>query len=103
MGPDMPSRRRRKRGRRQAHAGRGDRLPAPVLPGLRRSRVRWRDATPGELRLLLSAICQDWPVPAERRGPIMAEVLAARDGKDARQVLRLARIALAADRSNMGM
>jgi hypothetical protein len=61
----------------------------------------WRDAPPGELRLLLSAIRRGWPVPVERRGPIMDEVLAGLDDADPRRVALLGRIAIAAAQASM--
>jgi hypothetical protein len=97
----MPSRRRRKRDRRQAEAGRGDRLGAPKSPGSGGLCGLWRDAPPRELRLLLSAIRQGWPVPVERRGPILDEILEGLDQADPRRAALLGRIAIAAVQASM--
>ena len=61
----------------------------------------WRDAPPRELRLLPSAIRQGWPVPLDRRGPILDEVLAGLDDSDARRVALVGRVVIAADQANM--
>src|SRR5260370_5481826 len=78
----MPSRRARKRGRgrvaragAQAAARRGDRGDPPARGGSGGRCGLWADASLSELRLLRKAIRQGWPVPQERCGPIMEEVL----------------------------
>ena len=102
----MPSRRKRKRERQraaQAAPRRGDREDPPpggeggVASGL------WADASLSELRLLRQAIREGWPVPPERCGPIMEEVLAPfhRKGTRHRLILALFRVALDADRANL--
>jgi hypothetical protein len=97
----VPSRRRRKRHRRQAQAGRGDRLGAPESPGPEGSCGLWRGAPPRELRLLLSAIRQGWPVPFDRRGPILDEIFDGLDEADGRRVALVGRIVITAAQASL--
>jgi hypothetical protein len=108
----MPSRRKRKRERRLAAPGqtgaaarRGDRGNPPAPGGKGGTCGLWADASPSELRLLREAIRRGWPVPQERRGPIMEEVRGPLGDAStpARVALSIARVALAADRANLGL
>jgi hypothetical protein len=65
----------------------------------------WADASLSNLRLLRRAIRGGWPVPVERRGPIMEEVLAPlREGNaPARRAIALAWVALEADGHNLAL
>jgi hypothetical protein len=78
----MPSRRKRKRGRRRvahaqadgAAARRGDRGKPPAPGGKGGGCGLWADPSRSDLQLLRQAIRRGWPVPQERCGPILAEV-----------------------------
>src|SRR5262245_11168147 len=105
-GGARPSRRKRKRDRQraaQAARRRGDREGPP--PGGEGGAVSglWADASLSDLRLLRRAIREGWPVPEERCGPILEEVLdSAGEGKlPFRRLIALFRVALAADRDNL--
>jgi hypothetical protein len=115
-GGSMSSRRKRKRERRQADdAGlRGDReksLPSPPPAPPYSERVRetlcadWTTASRSDLLLFRKAIKEDWPIPFERRRPLMATALSPLSRKDTpfRRVLAIARLALAADLHDLEM
>lgn len=116
----MASRRKRKRERRLGAAHqtdaaanwRGDRENAPPddsgkpARGVRGAECSlWTHATSSDLLLLRRAIREDWPVPAERRGPIMDEALSALGRADtpARKTIGLARLALTATEHNLAV
>jgi hypothetical protein len=104
----MPSRRKRKRERqRVAHAQadgaaarRGDRGKPPAPGGKGGGCGLWADASRSELQLLRVAIRRGWPVPQERRGPSLEEVLSRMQDKDTppRLLIAIARVALDADK-----
>ncbi len=103
----MPSRRKRKRGRRLA-AGESQ-LPAGQ-PGDREATRQggrgdtagiWENASRGDLVLLRHAIREDWPVPKERRRPILDEVFQLLHSKNPRVAIGVARVFLEADRANL--
>jgi hypothetical protein len=95
----MPSR-RRKRHRRQAEAGRGDRLGAPHPPRSGGPFGLWLGAAAGA-EVALVGYPQGWPIPLHRWGPILDEVLDGLDQANGRRVALLGRIAIAADQANM--
>jgi hypothetical protein len=108
----MPSRRKRKRKRRQAaKAGqRGDRqrpltrdLGSPAEGGWGVLCGDWQSASRSDLRLLRKAINQNWPVPPERRGPLMAAVLSHlhREDRSDRLTLAVCQVAVAAVGRNL--
>src|SRR5262245_51661405 len=96
----MASRRRRKRQRliASSEAGEATAGAAPGLPGLRRSRVRWAEATARKLRILCRAIRHSWPVPDERKRQVISEVWAVLKSGDQERVVTAARAFIAADR-----
>src|SRR5262249_7027117 len=107
----MPSRRARKRYRRlDAEASlRGDRTspPAEDLGFAQRGFGgglcgEWESASPSDLALLRQAIREGWPVPQERRPPLLEAVLSPLHSKDRspRQAIALARLLLFIDRHN---
>jgi hypothetical protein len=109
-GAAMPSRRKRKRERRVAHAQaagatnrRGDREDPPARGVGGSLSDLWTDASRSDLRLLRQAIREGWPVPQNRCGPILEEVLAPLREKDTppRLLLAVARAALDADKDNL--
>jgi hypothetical protein len=104
----MPSRRTRKRYRSSsADAGlRGDRTRPPTedfgFPdgGLGGQLCGdWETASRSDLLLVRKAIKEDWPVPLERRRPLMKAVLAplCRNDKPVRLALAVCKLAIAAD------
>jgi hypothetical protein len=109
----MTSRRQRKRYRRlAAEAGlRGDRIPHPDAPlgqspngGFGGSLYGdWATASRSDLLLLRKAIKEGWPVPLERRRPLMEAALSplSREDTPVRKVLAIARLAVAADRHDL--
>jgi hypothetical protein len=108
----MPSRRRRKRYRRlAAKAGlRGDRQRPPTddLGSLAEGGWGtlcgdWESASLSDLRLLRQAINENWPVPPDRRGPLMAAVLSQlhREDRSDRLTLAVCQVAVAAVRHNL--
>lgn len=111
----MPSRRARKRYRRPgADAGlRGDREKPPPLPPPAASArgVRgvlcgeWEAASRSDLLLFRKAIKEDWPVPIERRRPLMEAALSPIGCEDTpvRLLLAIARLAVAADMHDLGL
>src|SRR5262249_37836608 len=64
----------------------------------------WANASRSDVWRLLKAIRQGWPVPRERRRPVMEAALASlfREDTPVRLVL-IARIAVAADERNLGL
>ena len=103
----MPSRRARKRHRRlAASAGlRGDRTRPPTGSGGGGGSLcgDWESASPSDLLLLRKAIREGWPVPLERRRPLMEAALSpiTRKGTPARLVIALGWLVVAADRANL--
>src|SRR5262245_16318373 len=104
----MVSRRKRKRYRRQtapvADGQRGDRTSPPAedsgfAGGKGQLRGDWATASRSDLLLFRQAIEEDWPVPAERRRPLMEAVLSPiyREDTPVRLKLAIARLAIAAD------
>jgi hypothetical protein len=63
----------------------------------------WASATRGDLLLLRKAIKEGWPVPPERRGPLLEAAFSALSRQDKPVRLRLAacRLAIAADEHNV--
>jgi hypothetical protein len=110
-GAAMPSRRKRKRERRLAAPGqtgaaaarRGDREDPPARGVGGSLSDPWTNASLSDLQLLRKAIRQGWPVPPERCGPILREVLAPLDAKNnsPRLLLAVVRVALDADKDNL--
>jgi uncharacterized protein YeaO (DUF488 family) len=62
----------------------GSDASAPATPGL------WSDASPSDLRLLRQAIRGDWPIPDERRPPIIAEIAPLFQAEQARAAITVA-------------
>jgi hypothetical protein len=60
----------------------------------------WCDPSTSELRLLRKAINADWPVPEERRRPIIEEIFPAIDGPP-RLALAVTRVVIAAEAANL--
>jgi hypothetical protein len=103
----MPSRRKRKRERRLAasesrlQAGqRGDR-EATCQGGKGDPAGLWTDASRSDLVLLRHAIREGWPVPEERRRPILDEVFPLLHSQNPRVAIGVTRVFLDADRANL--
>jgi hypothetical protein len=105
----MPSRRRRKRCRGPASAAgaRGDRpRPQPEKPDSPEPAVgargllcgEWETASRSDLLLLCKAMMKRWPIPPERRRPIMDAVTSQiyREDTPVRLTLAIARLVIAA-------
>ena len=99
FGAPMPNRRRRKRQRRKQP------FPCPTPPGRQVSGPDgsglWAGASLAELRLLRTAIRQDWPVREQRRASILAETGALIQAERARVAIAAAWIFLTATAANM--
>jgi hypothetical protein len=61
----------------------------------------WSDASRSELALLRYAINHDWPVPYERRRPILEEIFELARFADARKAISAFRVFIAADWANL--
>jgi hypothetical protein len=90
----MPSRRRRKRYRAALEAREATATPPLSWGG-------WGAASRGDLRLLAHAIRAGWPVPAERRGPLLEAVASGLHADNPRQTIAATRVFLAAVQSNL--
>ena len=111
----MGSRRKRKRYRRLTQAQgtqasrRGDRpetqgtTPDTPIPsgGWGEIVELWSDASRGDLVLLRHAVRENWPIPVERRPPIIEALGNLIGNADARRVIGIARVFLAMDRVNL--
>jgi hypothetical protein len=98
---NMPSRRRRKRYRRRAEKhGFVHIADNPLLGGVGgRLCGDWANASRSDLLLLRKAIKEDWPVPVERRRPLLDAVFAqlSREDISVRLALAIIQVAVAAD------
>src|SRR5262245_55497613 len=106
VGGIMASRRKRKRGRRTAEtAGRRGGRSRPPQRGMGGTSGLWADASRGELRLLGHASRAAWDVPAERRKPILGEVIQTfeqcRVPEDVRRMIAAFHVLLAASHHNL--
>ena len=111
----MGSRRKRKRYRRFTRAQgieasrRGDRpetrAPAPDCPSLTggwgAAAELWSDVSRGDLVLLRHAVQENWPIPVERRPPIIEALENMIGNTDARRTIGIVRVFLAMDRANL--
>jgi hypothetical protein len=110
------SRRKRKRDRQSGPATgtvpdpRGDRSPRSDTSNLPRGSGGrfgglWSDASASDLVLLRHAIHAGWPIPAERRGPIIEEVYTlfetVRRARNPRKLIGAARVFLEAAYANL--
>jgi hypothetical protein len=96
------SRKKRKRDRRRAEmqpAG-GDRGSLPRGVG-GSGAPPWAEASRSELVLLRKAINHDWPVPMDRRGPIIADLMTLLRTGSVRMQLRVAWTLIFAARANL--
>jgi hypothetical protein len=81
--------------------GKGGERAQTAAPACRPLLYDWSQATRGDLRLLARAIRRRWPIPAERRPPLIAAVENALDSPDPRRILAVAWVLIAADEANL--